>query len=178
MDGNLKVRVSKYMSYLLRHNPENLKMDSEGFVDLGELLAKLKEKFPVDKQLILEIVERSERKRFEIRNGKIRALYGHSIPVMLKLKEDKTVKILYHGTTPEAAAEILKSGLKPMKRNWVHLSPTIEIARRIGMRRTSKPAILEIDAEKARKNGIKFYKATEQVYLCKQVPPRYIRRII
>ena len=178
MDGNLKVRVSKYMSYLLRHNPENLKMDSEGFVDLGELLAKLKEKFPVDKQLILEIVERSERKRFEIRNGKIRALYGHSIPVMLKLKEDKTVKILYHGTTPEAAAEILKTGLKPMKRNWVHLSPTIEIARQVGLRRTSKPAILEIDAEKARKNGIKFYKATEQVYLCKQVPPRYIRRII
>ena len=178
MDGNLKVRVSKYMSYLLRHNPENLKMDSEGFVGLDELLAKLKEKFPVNKQLILEIVERSERKRFEIRNGKIRALYGHSIPVMLKLKEDKTVKILYHGTTPEAAAEILKSGLKPMKRNWVHLSPTIEIARRVGLRRTSKPAILEIDAEKARKNGIKFYKATKQVYLCKQIPPRYIRRII
>ena len=178
MDGNLKVRVSKYMSYLLRHNPENLKMDSEGFVDLDELLAKLKKKFPVDKQLILEIVERSKRKRFEIRNGKIRALYGHSIPVMLKLKEDETVKILYHGTTPEAAAEILKTGLKPMKRNWVHLSPTVEIARQVGLRRTSKPAILEIDAEKARKNGIKFYKATEQVYLCKQVPPRYIRRII
>ena len=178
MDGNLKVRVSKYMSYLLRHNPENLKMDSEGFVDLDELLAKLKEKFPVNKQLILEIVERSERKRFEIRNGKIRALYGHSIPVMLKLKEDKTVKILYHGTTPEAAAEILKSGLKPMKRKWVHLSPTIEIARRIGMRRTSKPAILEIDVEKARRDGVKFYKATDQVYLCRQIPPRYIRRII
>ena len=178
MDRNLKVRVSKYMSYLLRHNPENLKMDSEGFVDLDELLAKLKEKFPVNKQLILEIVERSERKRFEIRNGKIRALYGHSIPVMLKLKEDKTVKILYHGTTPEAAAEILKSGLKPMKRNWVHLSPTVEIARQVGLRRTSKPAILKIDAEKAKKNGIKFYKATEQVYLCKQIPPRYIKRII
>ena len=96
----------------------------------------------------------------------------------MKLREDETVKVLYHGTTPEAAAEILKTGLKPMKRNWVHLSPTVEIARQVGLRRTSKPAILEIDAEKARKNGIKFYKATEQVYLCKQIPPRYIRRII
>ena len=54
MKESLKVRVSKYMSYLLRHNPENLKMDSEGFVDLDELLAKLKEKFPVNKHLILE----------------------------------------------------------------------------------------------------------------------------
>jgi len=178
MKESLKVRVSKYMSYLLRHNPENLKMDSEGFVDLDELLAKLKEKFPVNKHLILEIVEKSERKRFEIRNGKIRALYGHSIPVTLKLREDETVKVLYHGTTPEAAAEILKTGLKPMGRKWVHLSPTIEVARQIGLRRTSKPAILEIDVEKARRDGVKFYKATDQVYLCRQIPPRYIRRII
>lgn len=178
MSEDLKVKVSKYMSYLLRHNPENLKMDIEGFVDLNKLLMKLKERFPVDKRLILEIVEKSERKRFEIKNGKIRALYGHSIPVKLNLIEDKTVKILYHGTTAEAAAKILETGLKPMGRNWVHLSPTIEIARQIGLRRTDKPAILEIDAEKAKRDGIKFYKATDQVYLCREIPPKYIRRII
>ena len=64
-----------------------------------------------------------------------------------------------------------------MKRRWAHLSPTIEIAIKVGMRRTRKPVILEIDAEKARKNGIKFYKATDQVYLTKYVPPKYIKRI-
>jgi len=175
---DLKTKVSKYMSYLLRHNPEDLKMNSQGFVDLEDLIKKLKEKFQIDRNLIFEIVRKSERKRFEIKNGKIRALYGHSIPVKLKLKEDRTVKVLYHGTTPEAAAKILKTGIKPMKRKWVHLSPTIEIAKQIALRRTNKPAIIEIDAEKARKDGIKIYKATEQVFLCHEIPPKYLKRII
>jgi len=177
MKRNLKVKVSRYMSYLLRHNPENLKMDSQGFVDLDQLLKKLKERFAVDKNFILEIVEKSERKRFEVVGNRIRALYGHTIPVKLKLEEDRNVKVLYHGTTAEAASKILKEGLKPMNRKWVHLSPTIEIAKEVGQRRTEKPVILEINAQKARKEGIKFYKATEKVYLCKYVAPKYIRKI-
>ena len=176
MRERLRTRISKYMSYLLRHDPEDLRMDEYGFVDFNELLQKIREKFPdVDESLIVEIVERSERRRFELRDGRIRALYGHSIPIKLGLKEDSSVKILYHGTTPEAARRILREGIKPMKRRWVHLSPTPEIARRIGLRRTSRPAILEIDVERARRGGIKFYKATDEVYLCNYIPPKYIR---
>ncbi len=179
MDERLKVAVSRYMSYLLRHNPSGLRIDERGFVDLPELLNKLRNKFPsVDSEAIREIVEGSRRRRFEIRDGKIRALYGHSIPVKMELKEDRSVKVLYHGTTPWAASRILKTGLKPMKRRWVHLSPTIEIARKIGLRRAGHPVVLEIDAEAARKNGIKFYKATEEVYLCRRLPAKYIKRIV
>ena len=32
MSENVKTQVSKYVSYLLRHNPEDLKIDREGFV--------------------------------------------------------------------------------------------------------------------------------------------------
>ena len=176
MRERLKTRISKYMSYLLRHNPENLKIDEYGFVDFSELLQKIREKFPnADEPLIMEIVEKSEKKRFEMRDRRIRALYGHSIPIKLRLREDSSVKILYHGTTPEAAKNILKDGLKPMRRRWVHLSPTPEIARRVGLRRTSHPVILEIDAEKAREDGVKFYRATEEVYLCDYISPKYIK---
>ena len=178
MSGELRTRISRYMSYLLRHNPEGLRMDERGYVSLSDLLEKLRRRFPqVDEELVREIVEKSERRRFEIRGGRIRAVYGHSIPVNLDLKEDKEVRVLYHGTTPEAAEKILRTGLKPMKRRWVHLSPTIDVAVRVGMRRARKPAILEIDAEKARRNGIRFYKATDQVYLTEYVPPKYIKRI-
>lgn len=172
----LKVRVSRYLSYLLRHNPEDLRMDERGFVSLAEILSKLRRRFPqVTGELIREIVEKSERRRFEIKDGRIRALYGHSIPVKLDLREDREVKVLYHGTTREAVHRILRDELKPMRRNWVHLSPTVEIAELIGLRRTSRPAILEIDVEKARRDGLKFYKATEEIYLCREVPPKYIR---
>ena len=176
MRERLKTRISKYMSYLLRHDPKELRMDEHGFVDFNELLQKIREKFPdADERLIVEIVERSERRRFELRDGRIRALYGHSIPIKLRLREDSSVKILYHGTTPEAARKILREGIKPMRRRWVHLSPTPEIARRVGLRRTSRPAILEIDVERARRDGLKFYRATDEVYLCKYIPPKYIR---
>jgi len=175
MEQDLKVRVSKYMSYLLRHNPENLKMDRHGFVDLDELLQKLEERFQIDKELISEIVEESERRRFEIVENKIRALYGHTIPVKVELEEDKVTRVFYHGTTPDAASKILKVGLKPMKRRWVHLSPTVETATEVGMRRTRNPVILEIDAEAARKDGLRFYKATEKVYICDAILSSYIR---
>jgi putative RNA 2'-phosphotransferase len=175
MEHRLKVKVSKYMSYLLRHNPENLKMDRHGFVRLNELVKKLEERFQVNKKFILEIVEKSNRKRFQIVDDKIRALYGHTIPVELELEEDKAVRLLYHGTTPDAAPKILKGGLRSMRRKWVHLSPTVKIAEEVGLRRTQKPVILEIDAEAARKNGVRFYKASDRVYLCANLPPKYIK---
>jgi len=175
MEQDLKTKVSRYMSYLLRHNPENLKMDRNGFVVLDELLQKLTERFQTDKKFVFEIVEKSDRKRFQIVENRIRALYGHTIPVRVELEEDKTVKVLYHGTTPEAAAKILKTGLKPMKRRWVHLSPTIKIATEVGLRRAKNPVILEINAETARKEGLKFYKATDKVYVCDAIPLRYTK---
>lgn len=165
------------MSYLLRHNPENLKMDRHGFVDIGELLQELRERFRIDEKFIVEIVENSERRRFEIVGNMIRALYGHTIPVELEFEEDKTVKVLYHGTTPEAASRILREGLKPMRRSWVHLSPTIEMATEVGLRRTMNPVILEINAEAARKNGLRFYRATDKVYVCNAVLPRYLKKL-
>lgn len=176
MEPNLKVEVSRYMSYLLRHDPENLEMDSHGFVDVEKLAEKLEKRFPIDKRIVFEIAERSDRRRFEIIGNKIRALYGHTILIQLEFEEDKTIQVLYHGTTPEAAAKILKEGLKPMKRRWVHLSPTIEIAVEVGQRRTNNPVVLEINAEAARKNGLRFFKATDKVYVCGEILPGYIAR--
>jgi len=176
MENDSRIKVSKYVSYLLRHNPEDLEMDDEGFVELNRLLAKVKTRFPtVDINLLSEIVNRSERKRFEIVGSKIRALYGHTVLVHMRLEEDEHVERLYHGTTPQAAREILKKGLLAMKRKWVHLSPTVGIAVEVGKRRTRSPVVLVIDASEGRSNGIKFYRVTDKVYVSKHVPAKYIR---
>lgn len=172
---NILLETSKYMSYLLRHNPGDLEMDRHGFVDLDQLLKKLRERYQIKRESIVEIVEKSDRKRFEIVENKIRALYGHTIPVKLELEEDRAIKVLYHGTTKDAASKILEVGLKPMKRRWVHLSPTVDIAIEVGLRRMAKPLVLEIDAEAARKDGVRFYKATDKVYICSYLAPKYIK---
>jgi len=176
MSQDVETQVSKYMSYLLRHNPEDLEMDMEGFVQLNKLLSKVKARYPmVDRELLMNVVHGGDKKRFEIMGDRIRALYGHTIEVKMGLREDRQVMILYHGTTPHALNRIMETGLKPMRRRWVHLSPTKEIALEVGKRRTRTPVVLAVDAFKARNNGIKFYKTTDQVYLCQYVPAKYIR---
>jgi len=178
VERSLRVKVSKFVSFLLRHDPQGLVMDEEGFVDLGELVSKVKLSFPsVDEGFVKRLVEEGECKRFEIVGDRIRALYGHSFPVYLRLEEDRRVEWLYHGTTAEAADAILKEGLQPMKRMWVHLSPTIDMAAQVGKRRTSNPIILVVSCVEARKAGLKFCKASEQVHLSKFVPAKYIRRL-
>jgi len=178
VERGLRVKVSKFVSFLLRHDPMGLVMDEEGFVDLDELVSKVKERFPgVDVGFLRRLVEESDRTRFEIVGDRIRALYGHSFPVYLRLEEDRRVEWLYHGTTSEAEDVILEKGLQPMKRLWVHLSPTINIAIQVGKRRTSSPVVLVVDCVETRKAGLKFYKASDQVYLCKFVPAKYIRRL-
>jgi len=179
VDNDLRVKVSRYVSYLLRHNPEDLEMDDEGFVELDQLLSKLRRRFPtVDKKLLVEMVEQGERRRFEIVGDRIRALYGHTIDVHVNLKEDTQVERLYHGTTPEAAEQILLKGLQPMKRRWVHLSPTKEIAYEVGKRRTDSPVILIIDVADAKSHGLRFFRAADKVYVCKRVPAKYIKKLL
>jgi putative RNA 2'-phosphotransferase len=178
VERGLRVKVSKFVSYLLRHDPQGLAMDDQGFVDLGELVSRVKLSFPsIDGQFLRRLVEEGDRKRFEIVGNGIRALYGHSVPVYLRLEEDRMVERLYHGTTSDAAGEILEKGLQPMKRLWVHLSPTVDIATQVGKRRTSSPVILVVDCAEARRQGLRFYKASDQVYLSKFVPAKYIRRL-
>ena len=176
VDTDLRIKVSKYVSYLLRHNPQDLEMDDEGFVELDQLLSKIRRRFPtVDRKLLIEIVEQSERRRFEIVGEKIRASYGHTIDVKMNLEEDAQIERLYHGTTSQAAKQILGKGLQPMRRRGVHLSPTEEIAHEVGKRRTNNPVILVVDAAEARSHGIRFYRATDKVYVCKYVPAKYIK---
>ena len=178
MENDARIEVSKYVSYLLRHDPEDLEMNDEGFVELDQLLSKVRRRFPtIDKKLLVEVVELSERRRFEIVGDKIRALYGHTINVQVNLKEDTQVEQLYHGTTSEAAEQILEKGLQPMKRRWVHLSPTKEIAYEVGKRRTDTPVVLIVDVTEARSHGSRFFRATDKVYVCKHVPAKYIKKL-
>ncbi|MFX0133093.1 MAG: RNA 2'-phosphotransferase [Candidatus Hodarchaeota archaeon] len=173
IDKKTSTEISKYMSYLLRHNPKGLNLDKEGFVDLEHFLKFVQNKYKsLDKNDLISIARENE--RYEIKNNRIRAIYGHSIDVSYNLEQIEIDK-LYHGTTQKAAEKILKEGLNPMGRKRVHLSKTIEAAIRVGKRRTKNPIILIINASEAIKEGIKIEKATDKVYLTEYIPPKFIR---
>jgi putative RNA 2'-phosphotransferase len=177
--NKLYTRISKFMSYILRHHPErfNIELDTEGYAALETIVNQIKGKFPnyqIDEHLIREIINVSEKRRFEIVSDKIRAFYGHSTANKIKMQKIEHVPDkLFHGTNSKAFQKIKKEGLKRKSRQYVHLSETLETAYSVGKRRTEYPIILVIDSSRAVKEGIDLYKSGD-MYLADYIPPEYI----
>jgi len=177
LDHRKRKTIGKFMAYLLRHDQGKyqMKMGPDGFVDSAELLEILRSRWRwLDIGHIHEIIEGSEKKRFEIQGGRIRARYGHSIDVEPDLAVIRPPDILYHGTTTGSLETILEEGLRPMNRRYVHLSESPGDAIAVGRRRQQDPVVLEIEAGKAHEDGIEFRKS-DTIYLVRVIPPEYIK---
>ena len=178
------IDVSKTISYALRHRPDEfgLSLDKEGWVDFEvfcRALASYKHPVHVDKETVEKIIAESDKKRFELADGRIRATYGHSIDAKIEFKESIPLNILFHGTSHKAYNLICKEGLKPMNRQYVHLSVDAVTARKVGSRHDRNPVILVIDAPKMYSDGFKFFHSTNDgTWMCESVPSNYITQAI
>ena len=171
--------LSKEVSYALRHAPweYELELDENGWVQVDQLLMSLRENnqwSSVTEEDLNNMIECSEKKRHEIQSGRIRALYGHSLPQRIVKEEKEPPKILYHGTAKRFLASIKKDGLLPKGRQYVHLSIDVDTASKVGKRRDNEPIILEINAKQAWDEGIKFYQGNDKVWLADFVPSKFI----
>jgi len=174
------VQLSKTVSHALRHEPwlYELELSEEGWVEVASLLAALRLErqdwgILVEKDL-LAMMDGSEKKRFEMKEGRIRAFYGHSLPGKLKRERGSPPEILFHGTSPEVAERVLSEGLKPMGRQYVHLSADRETAVAVGKRKASQPVVLMVKALKAEGAGVAFYVGHEKVWLADAVPGEFL----
>ena len=160
---------SKRLAYLLRHSklPNHkgwIKVDVVQN-ELGVLLLDIQ-----------KIVYEDTKGRFEFSEDKssVRALYGHSIDVNLGLEPTIPPPVLYHGTAEKYIDSIMKEGLRPRKRNFVHLSETIDVAKQVGTRHGS-PVVLSIDIEAMISAGYKFYKAQIGIWLTGDILPNFLK---
>ncbi|WP_237558718.1 RNA 2'-phosphotransferase [Candidatus Methanodesulfokora washburnensis] len=184
MKNSRMERLSKLLSYILRHNPSSVGMtlDNKGFssITVEELARRIATRRGyewVRPEHIVEVVEIDEKGRFEIKDGRIRATYGHSIDVEAGTPT-KDVEILYHGTTLRAWKMIRDQGIKPGKRRYAHLSSSIEDALSMARRHGRDVVILKIDAKAMINDGFEVRKAGKGIYLVKEVPPKYIVGIV
>lgn len=172
--------LSCEVSYALRHAPweYELEMDEDGWVLVKQILDALcrEEKWKNIKEADLsKMIEQSEKKRHELNNGKIRALYGHSVPMKILKEERIPPVVLYHGTARRFLESIMQNGLLPKNRQYVHLSQDSETAENVGKRHDAKPIILQINAKTAWNDGIKFYMGNEKVWLADAIPAKYLQ---
>ncbi len=174
------LKLSKEISYALRHAPweYELELDENGWVGVEQLLTALKENNgwkSVTIEDLEHIIEGSDKKRHELIDGKIRALYGHSVNKKIVKESSEPPVILFHGTARRFLELIESNGLLPKGRQYVHLSNDIETAIQVGKRRDDKPIILEIDAKRAWDEGVRFYLGNDKVWLADIIPIKYIK---
>ena len=173
-------RLSRVVSHALRHEPwlYELELDDEGWVPVDALVAALREQGSrwshVDRDELADMIAASAKRRHELDGDRIRALYGHSVPGRLVKVEREPPALLYHGTSPRAWAEIQRSGLLPMGRQFVHLSVDVATAEQVGRRKSAAPVIITIQAVRAHEAGARFWAGNDLVWLADHVPARFL----
>ncbi len=181
MNEKQYTKLSKFLSLILRHQPEviGLSLNSNGWADVNELISKLTSSGKqIDFETLENVVETDNKKRYRFNDdkSKIRANQGHSLNIDLGYEPKVPPRILYHGTGQKYEDSILKTGIEKRDRHHVHLSTDIETAKNVGQRH-GKPIIFEILAEAMYNDGYEFFVSENGVWLTHNIPVKYLRKI-
>ena len=173
------VRTSKFLSLILRHEPERvgLELGDAGWVGVDELLQAVNShgvSLTLDE--LKHIVATSDKKRFAFSEDglRIRASQGHSVEVDLQYPPQTPPELLYHGTATRFLDDIRQHGLQKMQRHDVHLSAGTRVTLQVGGRH-GKPALLTIRAGDMHRAGFMFRCSANGVWLVDHVPPQFIQ---
>ena len=173
MDPERLVKISKYLSKHLRHQPERLGLTLEpgGWVDVDALLrACAGHHFAVSRAELDEVVAKNDKQRFSFDEAgrRIRANQGHSAAVDLQLPPATPPDVLYHGTGAR------EGGLHRMARHHVHLSADMGTAIKVGARH-GRPVVFAVDAAAMAAAGHLFHVSDNGVWLTEHVPAEFLR---
>jgi putative RNA 2'-phosphotransferase len=175
------VRISKYLSKHLRHQPERLGLELApgGWVAIDALLAACAQHgFPISRAELAEVVADNDKQRFAFdpSGTLIRAQQGHSVEIDLQLERAAPPPVLYHGTVERNLPAIFEHGLLKMQRHHVHLSADVATATKVGGRR-GQAVVLVVDAGAMEQAGFSFFRSGNGVWLAEHVPPQYLRQL-
>ena len=178
MDKHETKRLSKFLSLILRHQPEKvgITLDENGWVEIATLLDGIcKSGRNVTRRQLEQVVKSNDKQRFSISddNQRIRAKQGHSVAVELGYQPTKPPKTLCHGTPIKYMELIRQGGLKKMQRHHVHMHADDKLAKEVGGRR-GQPVLLIIRSLEMHEEGYEFFVTNNEVWLTDHVPPQYI----
>lgn len=178
MNSQQSKKISKFLSLVLRHQPEKIgiTLDEAGWTSVDDLLSRLKDAGRgVSRQVLETIVAENDKQRFQFSEDRtlIRATQGHSIGVDLGYQPSPPPDVLCHGTPISSVAAIRTQGLTKQKRHHVHLHVDQNLAASVGQRRGTA-VVLSIDAKRMAAAGFSFCVTPNSVWLTDHVPPEFI----
>ncbi len=169
------IELSKYLSLVLRHQPgaAAITLDREGWAEIDALLAGAASRGRrISREQLERVVADNDKQRFAISPDglRIRAVQGHSArEVAIAYEPQVPPELLFHGTAKRNLDSILAEGLRPGRRQHVHLSVDTATAISVG-RRYGEPVVLRIAALELHDAGHVFYCADNGVWLTYKVP--------
>lgn len=184
--GDRDVRISKCLSYLLRHGAikEKLPIDNLGNALVQDILKHNKLKtHHCTLEDIQRVVKDNNKQRFKLQeiNGQlyISANQGHSIAVdnhnLVLLSPQDIPPDIFHGTYGAKLESISTAGLSRMNRKHIHLTNNPDYVRK------SCNVLIHIDVPKCVEAGMVFYRSDNNVYLTEGlegiIPSEYFKRI-
>jgi putative RNA 2'-phosphotransferase len=178
-DKNI-IRISKYLSLILRHQPDvaGIQLDENGWTNVNELIERIHEERPqlkLDLEVLDQVVETNNKKRFAFSEDKtsIRASQGNSLKIDMQFEAVDPPEFLYHGTATRFGNSIRKQGLQKRGRQHVHLSAERETAISVGSRH-GVPVILTVSSKTMQQAGHEFYRSANGVWLTDHVPNKFL----
>jgi len=180
MNDKRRIHVSKFLSRVLRHAPEDigLTLGTGGWVLVEDLLsgAAARGGMRIPPEELAEVVRACEKQRFAFdeTGRRIRANQGHSTEVEHDFEVAEPPAEVFHGTAKRMLDVILRDGVLKMARHHVHLSADAATAVKVGSRHGS-PVVLIVDAAKMRTDGHVFFRSPNGVWLVEHVPSQYLR---
>ena len=167
------MNVSRKLAFLLRHSQDPLYISLDGgWAKVSEITKALN----ISRAQLDEIVTTDEKGRYmyDEHKQRIRACQGHSIPgVLVEMEQPEPPEYLFHGTATRFLNTIMKEGLRPMSRQWVHLSKDYETAVNVGSRHGA-PIVLRVNAQQLVADGYQLYRSLNGVWQIKDVPAQYL----
>jgi putative RNA 2'-phosphotransferase len=166
-------RLVSIMALALRHDPARfgLELDEEGWTSFEDLIIAIRFEHHEWSHLNLSVVDSliAGMDRFEIRDGRIRAAYGHSFELVKPPAVAIPPATLFHGTASDNYPAISQRGILKMRRRFAHLSADLDWVVRF---LADKPAwtIFAVDTLRALQGGVVFRQANHHVWLADAVP--------
>lgn len=188
-----EVRLSKWLSWLLRHGAEEegLPMGADGYAPLADVLSRAAQRDAAwTEAAVRRVVAASDKQRFALSadGARIRANQGHSIArvdaaeLLRRVSApDAAPRVAVHGTYRRLWPAIKASGgLRRMGRNHVHMAQGLPGAAGVvsGMR-SDCDTLVYVDAARIVADGaLPLFVSANGVVLCEEVPIRYFRAVV
>ncbi|MDR7453449.1 MAG: RNA 2'-phosphotransferase [Armatimonadota bacterium] len=171
-------RLSRLVALVLRHRPEEagVRLDAGGYVELEALARGLAAQpgWTSVSTADLRALAAADPRRYEIQDGRMRARYGHTVAVERPGEPARPPEWLYLGVAPDALAEIAARGIRPDRRQMVHLATTPAAALEVARRHAPDAVVVVVLARQAAASGLLFRRAGPALFLAPPIPSAFL----